>query len=170
MNREQMGHFDDFRTGKLPDPYISVKGLPEPTICPTCSAVYHKKHWSFDKDLLLKVKNDPKVHFQKCPADRKIEDHYAMGKIQLSGAFISEHHDELINIIKSEERRALENNPLDRLMLIEKRNGGGIYVETTSDALATRIGHHLKKAYKGGDEEIKFRAGDKFVEVLWHKD
>jgi hypothetical protein len=175
MTRENIGgketrsHFEDYRGGNLPDPYISGKGLPEPTICPTCEAVYHKKHWRFDKALLTEAKKNPKVHFQKCPADRKIEDHYAMGKVLLSGAFINEHLEELVNIVKSEERMAKENNPLDRLMLVEKRNGG-LYVETTSDALATRIGHHLKKSYKGGDEDFKFRLGDKFVEIHWHRD
>ena len=167
--REGRSHFEDFRGGNLPDPYISSKGLPEPTICPICSAVYHKKRWTFDSKLLAEAKKNKNVTYNKCPADRKIEDRYAMGKVLLSGSFIMEHMDELMNIIKSEERRAKENNPLDRLIFVEKRNGG-IYAETTSDALAMRIGHHLKQAYKGGEENFKFRRGDKFVEIDWHKD
>lgn len=167
--RESRSHFEDFRGGNLPDPYISAKGLPEPTICPACSAVYHKKHWTFDEKLLLDAKKNKNVHYQKCPADRKIEDKYAMGKVILSGNFINEHMDELINVIKSEERRAMSVNPLDRLILVEKRNGG-LYAETTSNALATRIGHHLKRSYKGSDEDFKFRLGDKFVEIHWHRD
>ena len=169
MGRE-IGNFEDFREGgSLHDPYISVKGLIEPTICPVCNAVYHKKHWSFDRELLEKFKKNKDVRYNKCPADRKIEDKYAMGKVILSGSFVNEHLDELISIIKSEERRAMEVNPLDRLILVEKKNGG-IYAETTSNALATRIGHHLKKSYKGGEEEFKFRFGDKFVEIRWHRD
>lgn len=174
MNRDGGGnqrssHTEAYREGNLPDPYISAKGLPEPTICPVCNAVYHKKHWRFNEQLLAESKNNPNVQYAKCPADRKIEDKYAMGKVFLSGGFINEHMDELISIIKHEEREAKENNPLDRIMLLEKKNGG-IYVETTSDALATRIGHHLKKSYKGGDENFKFRRGDKFVEIDWHKE
>lgn len=162
-------HYSKMRTGDLHDPYITEKGLHEPTICPVCNAVYHKKHWSFNADLRNEALKNKDTRYQKCPADRKIEDGYAMGKVILSGGFISEHMEELMNVIKSEERRAVENNPMDRLMKLEKKNGG-IYVETTSDALAMRIGHHLKESYKGGDEEFKFRSGDKFVEIMWHKE
>ena len=163
-------HYNSNRSGELlRDPYITAKGFPEPNICPVCNAVYHKKHWSFDPELLAGARRDKNAKSIKCPACRKIEDKYAMGKVLLSGSFVAEHMDELMNIIKSEERRAKENNPLDRLILMEKRNGG-IYAETTSDALAMRIGHHLKEAYKGGDEDFKFRHGDKFVEIDWHKD
>jgi len=153
----------------LRDPYIPRKGFPEPTICPTCNAVYHHKHWHFDPKLLDEAKKNKNVKYHKCPADRKIEDKYAMGKVFLSGSFVTEHTEELINIIKSEERRAKENNPLDRLIFIDKRDGG-IYAETTSDALAMRIGHHIKESFKGGKEDFNFRSGDKFVEVFWHKD
>jgi len=163
-------HYDANRVGELlRDPYIPAKGFPEPTICPVCNAVYQKKHWHFNDKLLAEAKNNKDTQYHKCPADRKIEDKYAMGKVLLSGSFITEHMDEMMNIIKSEERRAKENNPLDRLILVEKKDGG-IYAETTSDALAMRIGHHLKEAYKGGEENFKFRRGDKFVEIDWHKD
>ena len=162
-------HYAQMRTGRIHDPYANDKGFSEPTICPVCNAVYHKKRWSFNDKLLAESKKDKNVRYHKCPADRKIEDNYAMGKVSLTGGFIDEHMDELIHVIKSEERRAVENNPMDRLMKIEKKNSG-IYVETTSDTLAMRIGHHLKESYKGGDEEFKFRSGDKFVEVLWHRD
>ncbi len=163
-------HYKANRTGEvLRDPYVPVKGFSEPTVCPVCNAVYHKKHWNFDANLLAEAKKNPELKYHKCPADRKIEDKYAMGKVLLTGGFVVEHLDELISVIKSEERRAIENNPMDRLILVEKRNGG-IYAETTSDALAMRIGHHLKEAYKGGKEDFKFRRGDKFVEIDWHKD
>lgn len=168
--RSQSGHQILNRMGNvLHDPYISKEGYPEPAICPICNAVYHHKHWHFDAKLLEEAKKDKNVKYHKCPADRKIEDHYPMGKVMLSGSFIKEHLDEMINIIKNEERHAKENNPLDRLMLLENRNGS-LYAETTSDALAMRIGHHLKNAYKCSDEEFKFRSGDKFVEIDWHKD
>jgi hypothetical protein len=151
------------------DPYIPKEGFPEPAMCPVCNATYHKKHWSFDANQRLDVLKDKATQKHICPACKKIQDKYAMGKVFLSGSFVNEHVDELISIINSEERHAKEKNPLDRLMSVEKKNNG-IYVETTSDALAMRIGHHLKNAYKGSDEEFKFRAGDKFVEIDWHRD
>lgn len=169
-NKSHSEHYEATRNGEhLRDPYILPNAFSENNICPVCNAVYHKKHWSFDPSLVHEARKDKNAKADKCPACRKVEDKYAMGKVFLSGSFINEHVDELINIIKSEERRAKENNPLDRLILIEKRDGN-IYAETTSDALAMRIGHHLKESYKGGDENFKFRRGDKFVEVHWQRE
>jgi hypothetical protein len=170
QNPSHTDHHTSGRTGNvLHDPYISKEGYPEPTVCPTCNASYHRKHWSFDKSLLATAKNDKTVQYHKCPACKKIEDKYAMGKVRLTGAFVATHMEELKNVIKSEERMAKENNPLDRLMVLDTSDGN-IYAETTSDALAMRIGHHLKNAYKGTEEAFKFRTGEKFVEVDWHKD
>jgi len=163
-------HYNSGRTGqRIRDPYIPLKGFPEPTICPVCGAVYHKKRWTFDEALLKEYKKNKDVQYHKCPADKKIEDRYAMGKVILTGSFVDDHFDELMNVIKGEEKRAKENNPLDRLILVEKRDGG-IYAETTSDALAMRIGHHLKEAYKCNEEEFDFRLGDKFVEIKWNRE
>jgi hypothetical protein len=168
--RSYSEHYDHDRTGRrVHDPYISDKAFPEPTVCPVCNAVYHKRRWVFDEKLLAEVKKDKTTQFHKCPADKKIEDHYAMGKIRLSGNFVLTHMDEIINSLKGEEIRAKENNPLDRFILLEKTQDK-IYAETTSDALAMRIAHHLKNAFKIADEEFKFRSGDKFVEIDWHKD
>jgi hypothetical protein len=160
-------HYESGRTGQqLRDPYIPQKGYEEHTLCPVCNAIYHKKRWVFDPKLLKELKKNKDFITHICPADKKIKDKYAMGKVYLSGAFIDEHTDEIIKVIKNEEKKAKENNPLDRLISLQKQDGS-IYAETTSDALAMRIGHHLKKSYKGSSEEFKFRQGDKFVEIRW---
>jgi hypothetical protein len=170
QNKPNTDHHSSGRSGNvIHDPYIPQAGYPEPTICPVCNASYHHKHWSFDAAQLATAKSDKSVQMHTCPACKKIHDKYAMGKIRLTGAFVTSHIEELSNVIKKEERMAKENNPLDRLMLLDTTDGN-IYAETTSDALAMRIGHHLKNAYKCGDEAFKFRTGEKFVEVDWHKE
>ena len=166
--REKGVRYEQVRRGGIPDPYIPRKGLKEPTVCPVCNVIYHKKRWLWDDALLKKCQSDKDVHYTKCPACRKIEDNFALGKIYLTGSFVSEHFEELVNLLKSEERHAMGKNPLERLIKLEK-SSDGIYAETTSDALAMRIGHVLQRAYKGS-EESKFRAGDKFLEVRWHRD
>jgi hypothetical protein len=88
-----------------------------------------------------------------------------MGVVHLTGNFVTEHMEEIINLIKSEEKRAEEKNPLERLITVEKKDGG-IYAETTSDSLALRIGRVLSRAYKG-HHDYKFRLGDKYVLVEW---
>jgi len=155
------------RSEGIPDPYISRKGLKEPTVCPSCHAIYHKKRWAFDEVMYLDLKKKKGVNWQKCPADRKIEDGYAMGVVNIYGDFVMEHRDEIISLVRSEERHALEKNPLERLIKIEKR-GNGLYVETTTDSLALRIGKVLSRAYKG-EHEFDWKYGDKHLLVKWRR-
>ena len=166
-SKGKKGVFYEFspRSEGIADPYISRKGLKEPTICPSCSAVYHKKRWTLDEGLLFEMRKKKEARFQKCPACRKIEDGYAMGIINLYGSFVKEHRNEIINLVRSEERHALEKNPLERLIKIERRENG-LYVETTTDGLALRIGKVLARAYKG-KAEFDWKYGDKHVLVQW---
>ncbi|MBU1767991.1 MAG: hypothetical protein KJ648_07805 [Candidatus Omnitrophica bacterium] len=165
IGREK-GVFYEQERNRLPDPYISSKNhFPEPTVCPTCKLVYAKQHWHKNDGEATLLLNDKKTHKTKCPACRKIEDNYPMGVVNISGDFVSEHFEELVNLVKAEERRALEKNPLERLMKVDKVDGG-IHVETTSEALALRIGRMLSKSYKG-NTDFKFRYGDKYVIVDW---
>lgn len=152
---------------KLADPYLSNKGIPEPAICPNCHAVYHKKSWTFDPKALTEAKKDPEAHSVKCPACRKIEDNYPLGVVHLSGDFVFEHKDEIIGLIKNDEKRAMERNPLERIMKIEKKSGE-LYIETTTDDLALRIGHALCRAYKGS-EAVHSRFENKYVIVNWSR-
>jgi NMD protein affecting ribosome stability and mRNA decay len=165
---DKTGQYGKFRERRLRDPYIPVKGWPEPTICPRCEALYAKKRWQFSDKLLLAAKNNRETEYHKCPACHKIEDGYPMGIINLSGPFVAEHREELVSMLKSEERRAMQKNPLERFIKIEKRNGG-LYAETTSDALALRVGHLLTRAYKG-KHEYHWRSGDKYVEIDWRRE
>lgn len=161
------GVFYEFQSGRqgIDDPYIPKKGLKEPTVCPSCHAIYHKKRWFFDDGMYHDLKKTKGVNWQKCPADRKIEDHYPMGVVKLYGPFVNEHRDEIINLIRSEERHAMEKNPLERLMRVERRDTG-LNVETTTDGLALRIGRVLSRAYKG-KAEFDWKYSDKSVLVQW---
>ncbi|OGC03662.1 hypothetical protein A2276_07335 [candidate division WOR-1 bacterium RIFOXYA12_FULL_43_27] len=90
------------------------------------------------------------------------------GRIELSGTFLVDHKEEIVNLINHEGRLAEEKNPSHRVSTIEKANGG-IVVETTDHNLALKIGKALSHAYKG-EHEYKFSKGEKFVEVKWRRD
>jgi hypothetical protein len=153
------------RNEGISDPYTPRKGLKEPAICPSCHAIYHKKRWVLDEGLFLEMKKLKGVNWQKCPADRKIEDGYPMGIVNLHGSFVLDHSDEIVSLLRSEERHALEKNPMERLMKIEKK-GNGLYIETTTDRLALRIGRILSRTYKG-DHKFNWKYGDKHLLVDW---
>lgn len=90
------------------------------------------------------------------------------GVIKLSGKFLLDHGDEIINLIKHEGNLAEQKNPGHKVNKIEKVNGG-IVAEITDHNLALHIGKALVHAYRG-EHEYKFLKGEKFVEVHWKRD
>ena len=99
-----------------------------------------------------------------CPACRKIKDHRASGEVRLTGINANERQ-EVLHILRNEETRAVEKNPLERIMRLEQRNGDW-RIETTSEKLAQRLGRTMKKA-KGGKVAYKWSHNNKFVRVVW---
>lgn len=90
------------------------------------------------------------------------------GIIRMSGAFLLDHEEEILNLVKTEGRLGKERNPGSYITKIQKADGK-ILVETSSHSLAMHIGKSLQRAYKG-EHEYKFLKGEKFVEVNWRRD
>ncbi|MEO0091243.1 MAG: BCAM0308 family protein [candidate division WOR-3 bacterium] len=153
-------------TPKLTDPYLVSKAYPEPTICPSCGLVYHKKRWLRDEHIKTTVEKIAEKH--KCPACRKIEDHYVMGVVAISGTFVSSTKNEIINIIRNQEKKESLRNPLARIMSLNHKESM-ITVETTVENLAIAIGKALQSAYNG-ELKISFSDNEKLVRVYWHRD
>lgn len=152
----------------LKDPYLREIEYKDPNICPGCKAVYHNKRWQFDEDLEHEIKLKGEYGKKKCPACRKIQDNYPMGLVFLSGNFINGHKEEILDTVKSEEKRAVGKNPLERIMAIEKQKENHYRIETTTDTLAQRIGKILYNSYRG-EVEYKFSEDQKVLRVLWKR-
>ena len=101
-----------------------------------------------------------------CPACQKIRDHYWLGVVQISGVD-SEEKRELLKLLRNEETRAREKNPLERIVRIADEDGG-LRVETTTEKLAQRLGRCLRKA-RGGKVTYKWSHNNKFARVVWEK-
>jgi len=104
-------------------------------------------------------------HYEGVRKQKKVEEG---GVIHISGSFLADHADEIINLVKHEGKAWEADNPTAKLTSIEKANGG-FKVETTNHKLALHIGKCLHKAYKGL-HEYKFLKQEKFVEVNWKRD
>ena len=106
--------------------------------------------------------------------DRHFEDyrntplHEKGGIIRISGAFLLDHEQEILNLIENENKRANSENPEHKVIKIDKAKSG-IMVEVSEHSLAMHIGKSLSHAFKG-KHEYKFRPGEKFVEVDWQRD
>jgi hypothetical protein len=152
----------------LKDPYLREINYKDPNICPACKAVYHNKRWQFGDSLEHEIKLKGIYGKKMCPACRKIKDNYPMGLVFISGNFIDQHKKEILSTVKSEEKRAIDKNPLERIMGIEKKNQNHYSIETTTDTLAQRIGKILYNSYKG-EVEYKFSGDQKVLRVFWSR-
>ena len=147
----------------LEDPYLTRKSYKEPTVCPRCGLIYRHRRWQRMPDFDV----NQAVERHKCPACRKEEDHYVMGIVSISGDFFKPRRDEIINMLRNEEKKSLIHNPLDRIMAIIDEESG-MRVETTSESLAVHLGRMLYHAY-GGDVDYRFSDDQKLARVFWYR-
>lgn len=144
--------------------------LPTPAVCRECGSLYTSGHWiaadripkKYDKQTLRAAARTV------CPACKQIKAGVAGGYVSVSGEFVNEHREEIINLLKNEAVEALDTNPLSRI-ISQKVEADTIRIETTTEHLAEKFGHALKDAY-AGDLEFDFSHENKVVRVAWHRD
>ncbi len=142
-------------------PRLDPKGVIQ---CSGCGAFHHRRHWSLT--LPAGFSSQIQSHFVLCPACRKIKDRFPGGELTLRGVEAG-NRGEIAKILRNEESRAREKNPLERIMRMDAANGGW-RIETTTEKLAQRLGRSIKKA-RGGKLVYKWTHNGKFVRVLWEK-
>lgn len=150
------------------DPYLQDLKPDEVAVCVECRSVYAGKRWEMRDQAARDLREAKRVVETLCPACRKIRDRAPGGIVTLSGEFLAKHEEEIINLINHESKRAMEINPLERLIDIE-RSDTKIIILTTNEKLAQRIGRALYKAYRG-KVEYKWSEDNKLARVNWHRD
>lgn len=156
------------RNGKgIHDTYYNKQDPQDHSFCKKCHAIFHHKHWYFNDEELMALQQ---AHAKEvlCPACQKIADKYPSGVVTLKGSFIPEHRDEILNLIKNEEERAMGLNPLERIIEITPQ-GEGYEVTTTHEKLAQRIGKRLHSSYSG-NVAYRWTPQDKMARVSWNRD
>jgi NMD protein affecting ribosome stability and mRNA decay len=143
----------------------SPKGLLH---CRGCGSIYYRRRWTLEPtaEIRKRVERRDAVIPTFCPACQKMRDHYWMGVVQISGINADEKR-EVVRLLKNEERRAREKNPLERIVRIADLDAG-LRVETTTEKLAQRLGRCLGKA-RGGRVTYKWSHRNKFARVVWEK-
>lgn len=142
------------------DTYKAKGKLSEPTVCPSCKAVYHKGHWQW-----LDTPSGATEH--KCPACQRIEDRVPCGYVTISGEFYQQHKDEIMSLIRNKENREKTGHPLNRIMDIVEANGG-LEITTTDMHLPRDIGVALEHAYEG-DLDYHYEAESNILRVKWSR-
>jgi len=142
------------------DTYQTKGKIPEPAVCPQCSAVFHKGRWQW-----LEAPAGAQQH--SCPACQRIHDHYPAGFVTLQGDFFHAHRDEIMSLIHNTEKKEKAEHPLKRIMAAEDKDNG-MLVTTTDIHLARGIGEAIHDAYQG-DLEFHYNPAENLLRVNWSR-
>jgi len=112
-------------------------------------------------------KTPPNANKMVCPACRRIEYKYEGGIVYLSGEFLKEHREEILNLIKNVAEEEMAYRPLERIIEIKEDNDN-IVITTTYEHLARRLGEAVHKAYKGS-LKLEYPGGQKYIRVFWER-
>ena len=158
-------HRVDHEAGKHRGP-AATKG---PRVCERCGAVYAKRRWTIAGAFNgRKLRTVAAPEMTVCRACRMTAAGQFAGEVRVTGAFVADHAAEVERLIRNEARRAAEDNPLARIVRLD-RGPGGLLVRTTTEHLAKRIGHALHKAMQG-TVRYCFSHENKFAHVTWCRD
>ena len=149
--------------GKSPNPYHEDKKYPEPTQCPRCGLVYRNGRWQREEE----PSDVHDGHSSQCPACRREVDGLPAGLLYLSGAYLDQHRDEILNIVANQSLAAAAQRPLQRIMWI-KQQSEDTEIATTSSHLAQRIGKAIEDACKG-TQTIKHAHDAQLIRVYWER-
>ena len=144
------------------DTFLPRRSPKEIIQCRGCGAFYHRRRWT----LIVPTEFSPPALRRAwfCPACQKIKAHSVSGEVHLHGV-AERDRGEILRLLRNEEAKAREKNPLERIMLLAAV-GGGWRVETTTEKLAQRLGRSLRKA-RGGKVNYTWSHNNKFVRVVW---
>jgi NMD protein affecting ribosome stability and mRNA decay len=118
----------------------------EPTICARCGAVFMRKTWRHDHALTDQQLEQGEWGF--CPACIQVARQQAQGRFIIRGAEAQRHEATIRRRIRNVAARAARTQPERRIVSIDA-TGTGFEVLTTSQKLAHRLAHELKKAFGG---------------------
>lgn len=130
--------------GRMPssDPY-AVHRAGALAVCPACSAVLLDGRWR-------SVEREPRgASALLCPACRRSRDGAPAGMLTLEGDFVRDRRTEILALVRQVALGEREEDPMRRIMAIEKPGPSIVVIQTTDIELPRRIGRELQRAYGG---------------------
>jgi NMD protein affecting ribosome stability and mRNA decay len=154
------------RSAKKPPVAVKLAPRTQPTVCEGCGAVFARRTWRRDHTVTTALL--ARAAWDTCPACRQARRGEGFGRIVLGGAYVGAHADVIRRRIENVAARAAFTQPERRIVSIE-RNGAGLEIITTSQKLAHRVVHELKKAF-GGRASYAWSDRDGSLFATWRRE
>ncbi len=151
------------RADKSPPVALKTRTPKEPGVCEKCSAMFMRKTWRRDRKPTIAILD--KATWTICPACEQVADDRYFGRVVISGGGVTGQLDAIERRIANVARRASVTQP-ERRLVSEEWNGKTLEVLTTSQKLAHRIVHELKKAF-GGKARYNWSDEDGSLLATW---
>jgi hypothetical protein len=151
------------RTGKSATVAAKSPAAHEPMVCERCGAVFSQRTWRRDRKL-ADVARAAAV-WTVCPACEQVESGQYCGRVMARGDYVESNETSIRRRIANVAARAEFTQPQHRVASIA-REGTALEVLTTSQKLAHRIAHELKKAF-GGKTSYAWSDSDGTLLATW---
>ena len=135
------------RDDKSPRVVSKTPPIHEPTVCARCGAVFLRKTWRHDHKLTDELIERSQWGF--CPACDQISRQEGQGRLIIRGVAASKRED-IQRRLQNAAKRAMKTQPERRIVSTNTADDGGtIDIITTSQKLAHRLAHEVKKLLRG---------------------
>ena len=120
--------------------------LAEPTVCERCGALFSRRAWRRNHKVTAALLS--RAVWSECPACKQTRTGEYWGRVIVRGTFAAENQAAIRQRIHNVAEHAQVTQP-ERRVISALRDGDVLEVLTTSQKLAHRIVHELKKAFRG---------------------
>jgi NMD protein affecting ribosome stability and mRNA decay len=151
------------RTGKSASVAAKTPTLHEPAVCERCGAVFSRRTWRRGRKLTDRALVG--VTWVICPACEQVESSEYCGRVMVRGVDVEAMEAAMRQRIENVAARAEFTQPEHRVVSVN-RDGTTLDVLTTSQKLAHRIAHELKKAF-GGKTSYAWSDSDGTLSATW---
>ena len=159
----RQGRRDRLIRERVHDPYRNKNKLPEPTLCPTCDAVFQHGRWQWVPEGMAHP-----AHQEVCPACRRIQEKVPAGFLTLKGDFFRGHAGEIMKIVRNREAQERAQRPLKRIMDVERQADGAVVISFTDTHLPRDLGEAIQRACDG-ELVIQYTREAGIVRVTWER-
>jgi len=135
----------------------------EPSICERCGAVYSRRTWRPSRSRSFATTQQSR--WTVCPACKELGRGEAYGRVLAKGRFVVNNIDLIRRRIANVAARAARTQP-ERKIISADLSGETLEVLATSQKLAHRITHELRKAF-GGKATYSWADEDGALSAVW---